>query len=349
MLSEVFYWQGELEQADQLNQQILAEAVESSGGESMLDDQGIASLGLANVAYERNDLVQAEPMAVRALDLARRRGNELLQMQATLRLANMQAARGNLEGAREMLKTLTAGIQNPAWLREVQSAQALLSIRANEMTSVEWWLTAIAAEKENILLVQREREAFTLARLQIMSGKFRAALDTLGGWQEDAAGQGRVRSQVEALCVAALAHEANVDRNEAARALTQALRIGQAKGFRRLFLDEGPKMAALLQAVLPLLPDRTLSLYATTLLHSFPPELVAEHGAGASEVLVEPLSQQEMRVLRLLAGGLSNSEIARDLFVSRNTVKTQVQSIYRKLNVHSRDEARLVARELDLI
>ena len=349
MLSEVFYWQGELEQADQLNQQILAEAVKSSGGESMLDDQGIASLGLANVAYERNDLVQAEPMAVRALDLARRRGNELLQMQATLRLANMQAARGNLEGAREMLNALTAGIQNRAWLREVQSAQALLSIRANEMTSLEWWLTAIAAEKENILLVQREREAFTLARLRIMSGKFRAALDTLSGWQEDAAGQGRVRSQVEALCVAALAHEANVDRNEATQALTQALRIGQAKGFRRLFLDEGPKMAALLQVVLPLLPDRTLSLYATTLLHSFPPELVAEHGAGASEVLLEPLSQQEMRVLRLLAGGLSNPEIARELFVSRNTVKTQVQSIYRKLNVHSRDEARLVARELDLI
>jgi LuxR family maltose regulon positive regulatory protein len=94
VLGEVFYWQGELEQADQLNRQILAEAVEATGGESMLDDQGIASLGLANAAYERNDLSQAELLAARALDLARRRGNELLQMQATLRLANIQAARG---------------------------------------------------------------------------------------------------------------------------------------------------------------------------------------------------------------------------------------------------------------
>jgi LuxR family maltose regulon positive regulatory protein len=182
-----------------------------------------------------------------------------------------------------------------------------------------------------------------------MTGKTQAALDALKGWQEHAVGQGRVRSQVEALSLAALATEANGDRNQAARALAQALRIGQAKGFRRLFLDEGPKMAALLQAVLPALPNRVLSLYATTLLHSFAAELNADHSAGESDLLVEPLSQQEARVLRLLAGGLSNAEIARELIVSRNTVKTQVQSIYGKLNVHSREEARLVARELDLI
>ena len=70
MLAEIFYWQGEFEQAEQLNQQILIDAV---GDESMLDDQGIASLNLAHIAYERNDLERAEQDAARALDLGKQR------------------------------------------------------------------------------------------------------------------------------------------------------------------------------------------------------------------------------------------------------------------------------------
>jgi LuxR family maltose regulon positive regulatory protein len=66
-------------------------------------------------------------------------------------------------------------------------------------------------------------------------------------------------------------------------------------------------------------------------------------------LLFEPLSTQEVRVLRLLAAGLSNPEIARELIVSVNTVKTQVQSIYRKLNVTGRREARERARVLKLV
>ncbi len=349
VLSEVFYWQGELEQADQINREILAEAVETTGGESMLDDQGFASLGLANAAYERNDLLLADSLAARALDLAQRRRNELLQIQATLRLSNIQAARGDFIVALELLNTLTAGIQNPAWLREIQSTQVKLSLKADEPASIQGWLTGMSVEKPNITAVQKEREAFALARVHIEAGRIQLALDALEGWQENAARNGRVRSQVEALCLKALVYEANEDRDLAAKALTQALRIGQAKGFRRLFLDEGPKMASLLQAVLPMLPSRTLSLYATALLHSISPELLKETILVRSDFLIEPLSQQERRVLRLLTSGLSNAEITRELFVSRNTIKTQVQSIYHKLYVRSREEARLVARDLDLV
>ncbi|MGE5222010.1 MAG: LuxR C-terminal-related transcriptional regulator, partial [Omnitrophica WOR_2 bacterium] len=349
MLSEAFYSQGELDQADQINRQILVEAVEATGGESMLDDQGFASLGLANIAYERNDLVKAGELAARSLDLGKQRGNEQLQTQATLRLAHIQAARGDLEGARDTLKTLTAGIHNPDWLREIQIAQARLSIWADDLTFLEGWLTRIAEEEQDISPAQKEREAFTLARLYIKTGKNSAALEALDDWQLDATRQGRIRSQVEALCLTALIYEMDSKRDQAAQAMMQALRIGQAKAFRRLFLDEGPQLAVLLQAVLPMLPSRALSLFATALLHSFSSELVAKPILEEADILVEPLSQQERRVLRLLAGGLSNAEIARELIVSRNTIKTQVQSIYRKLNVTSRDEARLVARELKLI
>jgi LuxR family maltose regulon positive regulatory protein len=64
---------------------------------------------------------------------------------------------------------------------------------------------------------------------------------------------------------------------------------------------------------------------------------------------IEPLSEQEQRILRLLGAGLTNPEIAQELVVSLNTVKTHVKSIYRKLNVSGRREARQVARLLNLL
>jgi LuxR family maltose regulon positive regulatory protein len=108
-------------------------------------------------------------------------------------------------------------------------------------------------------------------------------------------------------------------------------------------------MAALLQAILPTLPNRSLGLFATTVLHAFPSEMGSHSAATSSTGQIEALSQQELRVLRLLVAGLSNADIARELVVSTNTIKTHVKSIYRKLTVNSREEAREVARELKLV
>jgi LuxR family maltose regulon positive regulatory protein len=345
-LAEIFYWQGELEQAEQLNRQIQAEAV---GDESMLDDQGIAALSLAHIAYERNELEEAEGLAERALELARQRANEMLQVQATLRLAHLQSAKGDPWRAQELLKSLEAHIRNPALLREIHDAQALLSSWSHDTSSLDWWLKIISSEDQSALYLQKEREAFTLARLRIAEGQAGEALELLKPWREDAARNGRVRSQVEALCLEALAQHTDANGTQAASLLGEALAIGQAKGFRRLFLDEGTRMAALLQAVASTLPNRSLQRFVTTLLHSFSPESISSSATESAPVLVEALSQQELRVLRLLAAGLSTADMARELVVSNNTVKTHVKSIYRKLGVNSRSEAREVARELKLV
>lgn len=344
-LAEIFYWQGELEQAEQLNRQIQTEAV---GEDSMLDDQGIAALNLAHIAYEKNDLDQAEQLATRASTLAGQRGNELLQVQSTTRLAFIHSARADPARARELLKSLETSIQNPALLREIQDAEALLTVRMNDLSSLEWWMKITSGGNENSLHLQKEREAFTLARLRIGEGKAEEALQLLKPWHEDAAQHGRVRSQVEALCLEALAQRAAARPPEAARALGQALNIGRARGFRRIFLDEGRSLAALIQATLPTL-GRAPSLFGASLLQSFAAGVTADLPANHAPGLIEPLSPQELRVLRLLAAGLSNADIARELVVSTNTVKTHVKSIYRKLDVRSRGEAREAARELRLL
>jgi LuxR family maltose regulon positive regulatory protein len=345
-LAEIFYWQGELEQAEHLNQQIQAEAV---GHESMLDDQGVASLNLAHIAYERNDLDQAEQFAGRALNLAQQRANEMLEVQVTIRLTYIYSAKGDSPRARELLKPLEAKIQNPLLLREIQNAQALLSIRANEISSLEWWVKIISADHQNVLHLQKEREDFILARLRIAEGKAKEVLNSLKQWREDAIENGRVRSQVEALCLEAMAYGVDKNLAEVTHSLSEALTIGQARGFRRIFVDEGTHMVALLQASIPTFPKKSLTLFATTLLHSFSPEVTSRLTETSSSALTEPLSGQELRVLRLLVAGLSNADIAQELVVSTNTIKTHVKSIYRKLSINSREEARELARELRLL
>lgn len=343
ILSEAAYWQGELEQALQLDQQIMNEAI---GGVEMLDDQGFATFGLAQIAYEQSDLARAELMAERTLDLAGQRANEYLRVKAIIQLAYISAAENDFVRVDNLLTLLIAKVQNSALARDVHETRARLSILGGDLSSLKSWLAMISNENQNLLHLQKERETFTLARLQIAESNASAALQALDGWAAETAANGRIRSQVQALCLEALAHHVKSDDAKAMSLMTEALILGHAKNLRRIFLDEGPHMGALLQTILPSLPNRTLNLYATTLLHLFSSVTVPLAGAAK---LVEPLSQQEVRVLRLLVNGLSNSDIARELVVSTNTVKTHVKSIYRKLNVNSREDAREVARELRLL
>ena len=116
----------------------------------------------------------------------------------------------------------------------------------------------------------------------------------------------------------------------------------------RLFLDAGEPMAMLLRSLLPQCHDQPLLAYIRALLGAFP---ASQPGATPTLAasLVEPLSPQELRVLRLLAEHRTNAEIAEALVVSINTVRTQVQSIYSKLGVHKRSAASEVARDLKLL
>ena len=338
MLSDIFFVQSDFDLCVQLSQQIIEDAV---GDESMLDDQGNAHLNLAHVAYEQNKLDSAEQHANTAFELGKRRSNELLQSQATCCLALIRVAKDHLDQAQNELKALSAGLQNAVALREIHAVQALITIRSGALDLPDGWL----ARNPDSLPMQKEREAFILARVQIAKGKPAEALNLLEPYLADAAEHGRVRSQVEALCLEALAYYSQSNLADALKPLGDALALGNEKGLRRSILDEGSQMAALLQASISALPNRTLSLFATTLLHLFSP------GKSSSEnviTLVEPLSQQEVRVLKLLVAGLSNGEIAAQLVVSTNTVKTHVKSIYRKLGINSREEARTITKELKL-
>ncbi len=133
------------------------------------------------------------------------------------------------------------------------------------------------------------------------------------------------------------------------RLLGHALALAEPGGFIRIFVDEGTPMAQLLSesAVQEIMPN-----YAGKLLAAFEAETqgIEERAyLSPAQPLIEPLSQRELEVLRLVAQGLSNDEIGQRLFLALDTVKGHNRRIYDKLQVQRRTEAVARARELGLL
>lgn len=356
VLGEACSKQGELHQAARLYRQLLAEA-----GEDLLD-RGYALIGLAALSYEWNELGAAEDYVSQALDIGKQHAGEIgeyhaegyLLVPGSLIMARVLHARGETAQAQQRLSALVTLTQQRKWpllYREVLACQAQLQLAIGNLAAVQRWSTTCAQPGEDIPLVQQEREDLLVARLLIAQRKAGAALRLLERWQVEAHVQGRMRSELEIRVLTALAHFAHNNLPQARQALKEALALALVEGYQRLFLDEGEVLATLLRAVLSDVREEPLGTYMRTLLLAFAQQRSGQVAVAAAVpgLLIEPLSTQEQRVLRLLAAGLSNPEIAQEMIVSINTIKTQVQSIYRKLNVNSRKEARDTARQLKLL
>lgn len=353
-LAEVYWLQGALRQAAELYR-----AVSSTASED-LPNAGKAQLGLARLSYEWNALETAEQEAQEALDLGTRLQDEAFQVQASLVLATIEQARGQTAPAQQRLHALLARLPGesthhlPLLHRHILAVQARISLAAGDLAAVERWSTTSAMHRESMPRLHQEQEDLIDTRLLMAQGEAEEAIPLLEGWRVEAHQHGRTRSEVEILALTALAYFAQQRQFEASSLLKEALPLAQAEGYQRLFLDEGEEMAALLRVVLPTIRKDLSEPYIHALLRAFAQQQLGQGASFASDSLVsarliEPLSPQEQRVLRLLVTGLSNPEIAEALVVSINTVKTQVRSIYQKLNVKSRKEARSAVRSQNLL
>jgi LuxR family maltose regulon positive regulatory protein len=147
----------------------------------------------------------------------------------------------------------------------------------------------------------------------------------------------------------ALTHHARGDTSAARVPLERALTLAEPEGYVRVFVGEGAPMAALLRAVAK---QRVSWNYVRQLL-----DACGHTGTVASvrpatrrtQGLVDPLSERELDVLRLLATELDGPDIARRLMVSLNTLRTHTKNVYAKLGVNSRRAAVRQAAELDLL
>jgi LuxR family maltose regulon positive regulatory protein len=154
---------------------------------------------------------------------------------------------------------------------------------------------------------------------------------------------GRTGSVIEALVLQALAHQARGDLPAALVPLGRALTLAEPEGYVRVFVDEGRPMATLLESAAKrgIVPDA-----ARQMLAAFGG---VEERAPVRQDAIEPLSERELAVLRLLATDLGGPAIARELLVSLNTMRTHTKNIFGKLGVNNRRAAVRRAEELQLL
>jgi LuxR family maltose regulon positive regulatory protein len=353
--------QVELRQAESAARQVLVSAREDQDSDDIADSQ----LDLAAISCAWNELDLAEEQAQEALEKGHKLNHQETIVYATLILVRIKRIRGELLPAIQMLTDLLTrvrpdGVPVHLWLfRAIQTEQARIALATGDLASVERWINARGQSNGDLLpKIQQEQEELLIARWLIATGKLDEALKVLTPLREAALVAGRIRSALEAQIQMALIAATRKQVAEARNLLQEVLMRTAPENYQRLFLDEGKPMALLLQSLLPTVQGELQASFVHHLLQIFartynsqsthttlPGTLIESIPA----LINEPLSTQEQRVLRLLVAGRSNPEIANELIVSVNTIKTQLQHIYRKLNVNNRTEARDVARALKLV
>ncbi len=296
-----------------------------------------AHLGLARSAYQWDDLASAQRHAQLGARLAQQLASTDRAVAAELFLARLRRAQGDPAGAAAILGRAEQAVQRQGFLL---LAPALAEEQVLTLL-VRGDLPAAA------LLAQASGLPTALARVHLAQGRPAAAIAAIEPWLRHAEARGWPDEQLRALVLLALARQAHGDPGEAARALEAALALGAPDGLLRVFADEGEPMHALLTrrraAGGPLTPylDRLLAVFAA--------QGAQQALAVGAPPLVEPLSERELLVLRLVAQGLSNHEIGERLVLALSTVKGHNRNIFGKLQVQRRTEAVARARELGLL
>ncbi len=334
---------GRLRQAGEIAQQALQFVQRRP--DPRLPPFALVYLAQADWLCERDELEDCRFYLQRALEAGRGQMNTLRY--AAYLQVRLQRAAGDLAKAIPALEQAEAAMRQvdaPYLLAELAAQRARLWIELGRLAPAAAWAQAAGLEADPARVTAHPiLEWLSFVRLLCAQGRYAESLRMLDALQE------LDPPPLEILLLKAVAHKGQGGVEAALSALELALAQAEPQGYIRLFADEGQPIAGLL-ALAVARRESTRRAYPLRLLAAFPtPPGEEQHTPAAIPYLIEPPTQRESDVLRLLAQGLSNQEIAQKLFVSEGTVKTHVHNLCRKLGAQSRTHALAIARELHLL
>jgi LuxR family maltose regulon positive regulatory protein len=349
-LADIRSTQGRLGEALRTFEQALQLAGEQGG--PVLRGTADMYVGMSEIACERDDLHAARQLLQRSQELGEHTGLPQNRYRWRVAMARVAQAEGNLADALGLLDEAEQLYVSDFFpdVRPVPALRARVWIAQGRLGEALGWAREQGLSVDDDLSYLREFEHITLARLLLArdqaEGAKRSAHEAarlLERLQLAAEAGGRTGCVIEILVLRALAHQALGDSPAALGFLDRAVTLAEPEGYVRVFADEAPPMTSLLRAAAKQEPQRD---YVRLLLAA---ASGTEHNGRVEQALIEPLSQRELDVLRLLSSELDGPAIARELMVSLNTMRTHTKNIYAKLGVTNRRAAVRRAAELNLL
>jgi LuxR family maltose regulon positive regulatory protein len=353
MLAMVRRAQGRLEESQRMAEHALALA-SHEGRVLPLSGAFLAYLLLGLAQCERNELDAAERTLRQCAQLAGQYQMTMNEILAQFYLGQVLAARGDLPGALGLVEQAEAAAQrylSPRNLREIAGYRVLLWLQQGNLSAAAEWAATYTRETgpDRPRMTAYDFDRFALAQTLLAQAQLEAAREAVQHLLDDAEATGHGSFVIWSLILQALILHAQGDRTTALASLQRALALAEPQGYLRIFINHGAQIAALLReaharGIAPAYIERLLDAMPDCRL-----EIADCRLPDDQSTMIEPLSAREREVLRLLANGMDNAQIARTLAVAVSTVKAHTNHIFGKLGVHSRLEAVLRAQELGLL
>lgn len=363
--AELHMAQGHLSQAKKLYQQTLLLAP----GQDVLSAfaAGNAHAGLGCLFWEWNNLEEARQHLLLAWELGTQTQAGNILVLSALFLALVSQAQGKREEIDFWLQRAEAmcrRTRNVESLAVVVACRARLALAEGRLEEALLWMHKCHPDLEDPRSRRDEYEKLTLVRVLIAAGRStadasyaRRALVLVEHVRVGAEVAGRVRIVLESLILQALALQLQGEGSGALCILERAVALAEQGRYIRLFVDEGDALTHLLRRLLvqyrvQKARGQTLGLtYLSNLLKAstHPDVFFLPASPAEGQPPLDLLSRREYEVLRLLAAGYKNREIADALVVVTGTVKAHINTIYQKLEVNSRVQAVARARALGLL
>ncbi len=309
------------------------------------------------LSYEANELERARAQVQQPLELSDRLNMVEGMLWGRYILGRVCLALGDLGAMRRTIQEAqrhAAGLHlYEAKRRWFTALEAQASLQEGDLAATAGWAKAAGLGPADTPHHWDEFAYFVYVRLLLAQGRLEDAETLLATMERSARGAGRLRKLITIHLQQALLEQMRNRQAEAISRVASAVRLAAPEGYVRACLDEGPGIARLLPDVRPAAPgfvDRLLDAFRQERRTPKAPAPEAGSPAGGEVAgLIEPLTEREVEILRLIAAGRSNPEIADRLTLSLNTVKWHVKNLYGKLQVSNRVEAAARADELGLL